>query len=242
MLQNTTCIALRTVKVSDRQDLLTVWSREAGRLSFTVPAGNSQAARRRRALTSPLAVFECVADIRPGRDIHTIRDLNAAPYSLALVPSPSKSLTAMFLAEVLDNLLRKTEPDSSLSRFIFTSLEIFSQLRARAAANFHIVFLLRLMHFAGIEPDMGDYYPGRVFDIREGRFLAARPLHGQFLDGDECRMLALMQRVDYFTSGRLPLSRASRNIAVDRILSYYQLHLGSLSNIKSLEILRRMGD
>lgn len=242
MLQNITCIALRTVKVSDRQDLITVWSREAGRTSFAVPAGNSAAARRRRALTSPLSVFECVADIRAGREIHTLRELNAAPFSLALVSSPAKSLTAIFLAEVLDNLLRKTEADAMLSQFIFASIEIFAGLPARAAANFHIIFLLRLMHFAGIEPDMGEYCRGRVFDIREGRFLVARPLHGQFLDAGECRMLSLMQRVDYFTSGRLPLSRATRNMAVDRILNYYQLHLGSLSNIKSLEILRRMGD
>ena len=37
------CIALRTVRYSDRNSILTAYTRQAGRLSFLVPAGTGRA-------------------------------------------------------------------------------------------------------------------------------------------------------------------------------------------------------
>ena len=84
MVQAVKCIALRTVKVADSRNLLSVWTAGDGRLSFAVAAGHGREAARRRALMSPLATFEAVADIRPQRAIHTLRDV--AP---CRTPSPS---------------------------------------------------------------------------------------------------------------------------------------------------------
>lgn len=69
------CIALRTVRHSDTKNIVSAWSRELGRVAFAFPAGSGREARRRRALTTPLALFEGQCELRPGREIHTIRDL-----------------------------------------------------------------------------------------------------------------------------------------------------------------------
>ncbi|MBP3537467.1 MAG: recombination protein O N-terminal domain-containing protein, partial [Muribaculaceae bacterium] len=74
MLTPVHCIALRTVRLSDSRNLLSAWSREAGRITFAIPAGATREARRRKAMTSPLAFFEGIADIRDNRDIQTVRD------------------------------------------------------------------------------------------------------------------------------------------------------------------------
>lgn len=66
-----TCIALRTVKYSDRASILSVYTAQRGRMSLAVPAGKGKSAARFRALTMPMAVFECQADVRPGREIAT---------------------------------------------------------------------------------------------------------------------------------------------------------------------------
>ena len=61
MYQHLECIALRTVKVSDSKSLLSAWTRQLGRVSFSIPAGAGREARRRRALCSPaksiIAIF-----------------------------------------------------------------------------------------------------------------------------------------------------------------------------------------
>ena len=210
------CIALRTVKLNDSKNLLSAWCRELGRVTFAVPSAISREGRRRRALTAPMCVFEGVSDIRPGRDIQTVRDVRAVPSSLALNPSPAKLVTAMFLAEVLDLLLRRSQADEPLSDFLFGSAEALSVLDdPRAVANFHLVFMYRLAHFAGIGPELYGYSRGSVFDMREARFRPTVPLHADFLRGDECTVLMALSRADYVSAARLPLDRQGRRAALD---------------------------
>lgn len=239
MYQNLHCIALRTVRHSDSKNLLSAWSREAGRISFAIPAGSGREAARRRSLTSPLAIFEGVSDLKPGREIFSIRDLRPGIGSLAMEASPVKGMTAMFLAEFLDLLLRRSEPDEALSDFLFASLRVFSEMTdATAIANFHLVFIYRLTLVAGIEPQTDT--PGTVFDLRDGSFRAARPLHDDWLDTVESECLRRLARVHYNNSGELGLDRTMRNRLLDSLLRYYSIHLLPLTSLKSLEILRSL--
>lgn len=232
------CIALRTVRLSDSKNLLSVWSREAGRITFAVPAGASREARRRRAITAPLGAFEGVCDIRPDREIHSVRDVMPMAGSAAMNPSPQQTLTSLFLAEVLDRLLASCAPDDVLSDYLFSSFEIFKNLKGRAAANFHLLFLFGLSYFTGIAPDLDGYARGAVFDLRDGRFRTAEPLHHDIVEGDMARALPLLAALPLSKGGRLRLSREQRNDALDMILRYFSFHLVPLDSIKSLEILR----
>lgn len=240
MLTPVECIALRTVRLTDSKNLLSVWSREAGRLTFAIPAGSSREARRRRAITAPLGTFCGVSDIRPDREILSVRDIMPLPGSPAMNPSPAQGMSAMFLAEVLDSLLRRQEPDDRLSDFLFRSMDILSAATGAAAANFHIVFMYTFAHYAGIAPDTGDYRRNAVFDMREGRFRLSAPLHDDHIEGDEARMMMLISRTPLARAGRLPLTRATRNRALDLILRYFSLHLAPLNSLKSPEILRML--
>ncbi len=235
------CIALRTVRVSDSRNLLSVWTRQHGRLTVAMPAGNTPEARRRRALTVPLAAFDCVADVRPGKDIISVRDLSAAPLSLAVNGSPVKNLTAIFLAELLDLLLKRSEADDRLSDFLFYSLQTLAMIDSTAAiANFHLVFLSRLAWFAGIAPDLSEWHRNAVFDLRDGALRNSLPLHDDYVAGRELTALMALVRADYCSAEHLPFDRAARNRALDLILKYYSLHLASLSSLKSLDVLRTM--
>ncbi len=168
------CIALRTIRHSDKNSILSAWTAEAGRVSFAMPEGSGREARRRKAITMPLGLFEGECDIKPGRDILSIRDVKPSPQALGTVPDPGKTVVAMFLADVLDSVLRQPVPDEHLSLFLFDALSTFSRIsNPRAVANFHIVFLYRLMRFLGIQPDIGSWRPGAYFDMKEGRFPTA---------------------------------------------------------------------
>lgn len=240
MLTPVHCIALRTVRLSDSKNLLSVWSREVGRLTFAIPAGSSREARRRRAITAPLGAFEGVCDLRPERDILSVRDVMPMAGSAVLNPSPMQSLLSLFLAEVLDRVLGSCAPDEALSDYLFKSLELMQTMRGRAAANFHVLFLFGLSYFTGIAPDLGDYTATGAFDMRDGRFRKAAPIHGDCIDGTEARMLLLLAATPLHKAGRLPFDRESRNRALDLVLHYFSLHLASLDNLKSLDILREM--
>lgn len=236
MFESLHCIALRTVRHSDSKNLLSVWSREHGRISLSMPAGSSREARRRRGLTPPLGLFEGEVDLRPGREIQSMRDLRPMPGSPALEAHPVKGLTAMFLAEFLDLLLRRSEPDEGLSDYLFGSVEVLTALSdAGAIANFHLVFLLGLMRHAGIEPQLGD--TGGIFDLREGCFRPARPLHDDWLENDEGEALRRLARVQYIDAAEAGLDRHMRGRLLAGLLHYYSIHLLPLTSLKSLQVL-----
>lgn len=233
------CIALRTTKLSDSKNLLSVWESTRGRLTLAMPAGKSREALRRRALTSPLGLFTAVASIKPGQEIYSVRDVAVLPGTLAAEGSPVKNMTAMFVAEVLDLLLRRTEPEERLSQFLFGSVQALAALQhPHAVASFHLIFLYRLAYFIGIQPSLDD--EGAVFDLRSGRFRPSRPLHGDFLEGRECTVLRVLARARYNNAHALPFNSHIRAKILDYILKYYELHLCGLDSLKSLDILRMM--
>ena len=98
MLTHLNCIALRTVKYSDRNNILTAYSREMGRVALLMSAGGSREAVRRRAVTMPLTPFECIADVRPGRDIYNVREPRALLPLHGLHSNPVKGAVVMFMA------------------------------------------------------------------------------------------------------------------------------------------------
>lgn len=239
MYQHLDCICLRIVKVSDKRDLMSAWTRQCGRLSFGIPAGASRQARMRRALLSPLATFEAECELRPDRDIHSLRDIRPGKSSLAILSSPAKNLTAIFLSEFLDLLLRRNEPDSALSDFLFSAVYTLATDTANnLGGTFHLIFLYRLTHYIGIGPDNYAYTEGAVFDLREGIFRNSPPLHPDFLSGDLCQLFASLATADFDNPPHT--TRQQRADLLDALLKYYSIHLMSFSSLKSLDILRDM--
>lgn len=242
MLKNIYCIALRTVKVNDSRNLLSVWSDEYGRMSVVMPSGNSREARCRRALTSPLSLFEAVADVRADRDVVTVRDLMPLPQSPGMNLSPMRVAGAAFIAEALDVLLRRSEADPALSAFLFDALAFYGEADSRSAANFIVFFFFHLARFLGIVPELEGEVANKVIDLREGRVVSSVPLHGDYLAGADFRTAIALSRVPLRRCGLINIARFERRRALDVILHYYEMHLASLESLKSLEILRQIFD
>lgn len=249
------CIALKTVRYSDRNSILSVYTRQAGRMSLLVPAGTGRSASRLRALLMPLGRFDCVADVRPGRDIHNFRDVR--PVVLPPAADPLKASLAMFVTEILMGLLREAQADPHLFDYIDGSLrllaanekvgmsgedDILRPLTPGQLSNFHICFLMGLSRFLGIEPDWGSYLPGRYFDLSGGVFTALQPPHRHFLPPTEATAAYQLSRMNYRNAALFRMSRFDRNLILDRILLYFQTHFPSLPEPASLAILRVMAD
>ncbi len=237
---------MRTVRYSDRNSILTAYTRQGGRLSFLVPAGTGRAAARLRALLMPMGRFECVADIRPGRDIHSIRDVKAVV--LPPVADPLRSTIALFVADMLSTLLKEPMSDPLLFDFIDDALRRLGEnrkgmmLEGAALLNFHICFLIRLTRFLGIEPDWPTYLPGAVLDFADGIFRPFPPSHRNFLPPGESEAASLLGRMNFRNLGHFRMTRFERNTILDRILLYYQTHFPSVGEPSSLSILRMMAD
>ena len=234
------CLALRTVRHSDRASILTAWSAECGRVSLLMPAGNGPESRRRRALTAPMCVFECVGDMRPGRDIMPVRDVKALEVTPGIWSSPVKSAVALFLAEVTSVILPAAMPDARLWQCVRSLVVALEGLGGVALANFHLYYLAVLAAHVGIAPDASGWRRGAVLDMREGAFTLAPPLHHDYLPPAQARLARVLLTADVSRLGMIKLSRADRNVALDAMLKYFTLHYTSMSHLRTLPVLRML--
>ena len=239
MYQPLHCIALRTIKYNDKHSILSVYSLEMGRLSFLISAGNGREANRRRALFMPLSIFECVASIKPGRELHTMRDPRVLVPLHGLHSHPVKGAVSMFIAEVLNAVLRESQSDSATFAFLADAITRFDVM-TDGIANYHLCLLYRLGRFIGIEPDISSYQKGAVFDMQEGRFRMTPPLHHKYLNADDAAVLALLSRITFDNMRFYKFNRNQRNDLLDKILEYYTIHYSSLSQTQSLDVLRAL--
>ncbi len=241
MYETLKCVVLRTIKYDDRRSIVTAWSESRGRVSLLVPAGASREARRRRALMMPLGLFEGEADIKPGRDLLSIRDLRPLRVLPDICCNPAKAVVAMFLSEALDRILREAAPDPLLSAYIFDAVELLDKLtKPVGVANFPLVFLYKLGEFLGIEPDCGSWRPGYVFDLPGGVFRQTAPTNGRWIEPADAEFVRLLDRLSFAASERLGIPRTQRRNALDMILEYYTMHHAPLSGLKSLPVVREI--
>ena len=237
MYESLKCVALRTVKYDDSRSITTAWSRERGRVSFIIPAGSGREAQRRRALMQPLCLFEGESDIRPGRELLTIRDVRPLYVLSDMCCDPAKAVVALFISEVLERVLRESAPDGRLTDFIFDAVTRLDAMRRQVGvANFPVLFMYKLGFFLGIEPDAGEWAPGRVLDMAEGRYRVSAPLQGRWLDATDTCAAVMLHRMSFAASARLGIPRAVRRRILDGIIEYYGLHHTPLDSLKSLPI------
>lgn len=235
-------IALRLTRHTDRQSILTAYSRQLGRVSLAVPATQGPAARRLRGLVMPLSVAEGVVATRPGRSVLPVSQVRQAMPLPSLRSDPAKQLTAVFLAEVLDKLLADAGADEPLFRFLEESMRVLDRTTGTEALNFHICFMALLTRHLGIDPDLETFRQGRVLDMRAGRWLDSAPAdHHDWLDSSESLAAARLAQMTYGNMGRYKYTRPQRARVLNGMLGYYSIHYVSLLTLRSLEILRAFG-
>ena len=236
------CIALHTVRYNDRNNILTAFSLEDGRVSLLVPATASREARRQRAITMPMSFFECIANYRHGGSIANMSDVRQSIPLPGLTGNPVKITVALFLAELLGVVLRETPEDPLLFNYLSYSATRLDAASAGETVNFTIHFLYRLGRFLGIEPDTSTYRRGRVFDMLNGTFRDSAPLHRKFLDGEDADAVYMLSRMSWENYGMFRFNRDQRRRILAAIIDYYTAHYTSLTRLNSLEILKEIFD
>lgn len=242
MFQKIKAIPLRTIRYSDKNSILSVWTAEQGRMSLLVSASGGRESRRRRALTMPMSILDCEIDVRPGCDVHPVREMRAAAVTPSVSANPVKAAVAMFMAEVVTVAFRDSadSDDATWQTLTGAILMLEATDNMSALANFPLWFMARMAMLTGIEPDTGDAGRGAVFDMSEGIFRPAPPVRGVWLNPDESRVAALLTHLPAHHLRLLRLGGADRRRAMDCALRYFGLHHLPLTALKSLPVLHAL--
>lgn len=242
MYQKVQAIVLQRIKYNDRQHIVVLYTRELGRVSCLLPIVHSKRSNGVHAnVFQMLSLLELELSKKGNNGMYRIKEArNLSPW-MTIPFDPVKLSLAMFLSEFLFHLLKDESGSDSLFVFIQTSLQ-WLDASQDSVANFHIAFLIRLLRFLGLQPNVEDGYHQGYFDMIDSCFTMTRPMHRHYLQPEQAVALKQMLRIQYATMHLYKMSRSERVELLDIILQYYRLHLTHLPDLQSVEMMRSLFD
>ena len=188
---------------------------------------------------TPLSILNMEVEHLPLRDIQRLKEVDRQTLLFEIGSNPVKVSLTLFLSEFLSKVLRETDNNEVLFDYLKQAIEVLERTK-RGLANFHLTFLLGLTRFLGIYPNLENYTRGCYFDMLNGEFTYRSPTHQYLLNERESAYLHLLTRINFSNMHLFRLSRNDRNLIIDRLLTYYRLHLYDFQSIRSLEVLREL--
>ena len=240
MQVKTSGIILHSIKHTDSATIITVYTRQFGRVSYMVHGVNKKKSSCRAAILQPLSIVEMDVFHTPGKNIQHLKEMRLEQPFTGIPYNPVKNSLALFLSEVLYRTLRQTEPDESLYLFLENSI-LQLDCSETGISNFHLVFLLKLTRYLGFEPNQ-DEEQVNYFDLMNGVFLKQKPLHVHFVLPEVSADFIRVLNADYSNMHTLPFTRARRANLLQSIVEYYQLHIPDFHGLHSLAVLQSLFD
>ncbi|HSL87333.1 MAG TPA: DNA repair protein RecO C-terminal domain-containing protein, partial [Bacteroidales bacterium] len=145
---------------------------------------------------------------------------------------------ALFISEILYNVIREEDANRMLFDFIESSVITLDSITA-GLSNFHLWFLVAFTAYAGIGPShttLKECY----FDMLTGQFTAQQPMHPDFFERRDAAMLNRLLKIPAEEIDTLQLSGEERTELLAGLLKYYNLHLTGIRQIRSLQVLKEI--
>ncbi len=232
-------IVLHIQRYNDESLIADVLTEERGCVGMMVRVSRSRRAAVRHTLFRPLAVLDLTWDDRPRASLQRPRAAQTALPLCSVPYHPLKSAMALFIAEFLHHAVRTERDCREVFGYVVRSVEWLDACPS-GFANFHLVFLMRLTRFLGIEPNAAGAETGAFFDLRSAEFVPSQPLHADFLRPEDARLVPLFMRMRYGNMRVFRFSGAERSRLLAYINTYYRLHLPAFPELRSLAVLREV--
>ena len=237
MLQKTRGIVLHHIKYSESSIIAYIYTEEFGRQSYMVNGIRGKNSSMRLNMFQPLVLLEMEVYQKSGRGLQRIKEIkNAAPYH-SIPFDVLKSTISLFLAEIMYKSLQEEVANKQLFDFLFHSFLLLDTLD-KNIANFHICFLIHLARFLGFPPQNNYNEENQYFDLFEGSFVSLIPPHSHFIDKSNSVFFNELLKQPFAQSTSILLSQDNRRSLLDGLVIYYQLHLISQREVKSLNVLK----
>ncbi len=232
---------MHSIPYNDKYSIVYMYTEAFGRASYLVSRSRGKRTAVSKALFLPLSVLEMEVEHLNKRDLHRIKEAKLFMPLAEVFCNPVKNMLALFLAEVLFRVVKETEPDERLFDYLYRSIDVLERVE-EGIANYHLVFLLGLLHYMGIFPNVEAHRAGYYFDMLNGEFIDHIPMHRHYLSKEESAFFARLLRISFENMALYGFSRQERVDIIRHILEYYRLHLPEFAEIKSLAVMQSLFD
>lgn len=232
-------LVTEVVRYSDRYDIVSLFTRDRGRLPLLSASGSGRAARLRRSSLLPLTLISADVNFSASREIQYLGNFTRESLWRDLYFNPVKSAIAMFLSEFVNAYARQSPPDPAVWDYVHGAVASLDA-EAGSVANFHLAFLIDFLQLAGIRPDLSGSGPGCWFDMRGGVASQLPPSHRDRIEPARACLLPGLSRMTLRTARLYRFNVSQRRELLDGLLKYYSIHFPGIGGLKSPEILAEL--
>jgi DNA repair protein RecO (recombination protein O) len=225
-------VVLSGIKYTDNQDIVYLYTDQQGRRTYILNR------RQNNNRLFPLSLIDFEYSGRRNAEIHYLKEFVFSPLLPEISTDIRKSSIAMFIGEFLYRILKEEDASSVLFEYIYKSICLLDALRD-GVSNFHLYFMVQLSKYMGfsISSNVNGY---DYFDIRYCKFVFTQPLHPQFFDKDNTKILSRLLDLSSNQLDSLKLSGEQRINFANRMLDFYSFRFDHILTVKSLNVLHEV--
>jgi DNA repair protein RecO (recombination protein O) len=235
MLTTTNAIILNRTKYGENAIICSVYTLEFGKQSYIIK--NSLYKKNKAIYLHPLQIIEFEVDIKEGKTLFPVKNASST-YTFREIPfDVYKSTISVFISQLLNSLIKEESVNEDLYMYIKNSC-IYLDTIEKDFANFHLFFMIRLSQHLGYFPNDNYSEKKPFFNLKKGRFtdIQAENCAGPNIS----KILYQLIKIKIDSLDSLKLSHSSRNIILDTLVHYFELHNDKRLSLKSLPVIREI--
>lgn len=242
MLLKTRGIILRSLKYSETSLICDIYTEERGLQSyiFSGVRTSSKTSGTKAAVLQLMTLVEMVVYHKENQNLHRSKEIRVLQVYQSLPFETVKRSIGLFCTEVLAKTLREPEANPFLFDFIFNFFTYLDQVALEKTYSLHLFFLLQLASLLGFEPQGEPSPEAPYFNLQEGCYVAETHNPEFNLDKDYSKLLFELHNAKIDEVDALPLKKKNRQVLLEKIIAYYNLHIENMPEIKSHTILREI--
>lgn len=219
MLYKTRGIVFRFTKYGDTSIIVSIFTDLFGLQSYLVNGVRSKSGRGMISLYQPLTLLDLVVYHRENANLLRIKEAKCLHAYQHIHQDIRKTTIALFLNEVINKAVKDQSNAETIFGFLMRSFISLDQLDS--VESFHLQFLIQLSRHLGFG----------VHDTRE-------VLEGGAFTEEEDAALRRLLDSGYADCPDVPYTR--RQHLLEQLLSFYHRHLDTMTEIRSVEVLKEV--
>lgn len=224
-------IVLKTLKYSESSVIVDIYTQEKGLRTFVISGLGSKTGANKASCFQHLNIVDIVAyDKSTG--MARIKEQRMDYFYKSLPYNVGKSSVGLFALEIFRNAVKESEANEELYVYLQNFL-IDLDTKKDGLGILPIKFMLDLAKLIGIVPINNRSEHHSFLDMTEGQFVAEVSENSM----DQGHSLIVSEILASPQNVAL-LSKESKNLILDWLINYYQVHLTQFKELRSVEVLR----
>lgn len=224
-------ILLQKIAYADNDYIIKILTEKEGVKSLIFPGGKSK--KKNGNLLMPLALLSINYHHKHGKDLATVKSIDAEIIWTDIPFNPYKSGVLFFMNEVVSLTCKEQEDNSGLYHFLLNATQILDL--TSNVTHFPQIFLLQLTNYLGFYPKVNE--KGIYFDLREGVFVATKPNHPAYVSSENSALIKAYLFAKLDGSYCPDINAVQRKQVLIDILNYYRVLFDHFNELKTLAVL-----